>query len=70
MSGVAAEGATGGGSGQAQALKDAGTGFNFLRPGFARPPPSKVAWPHAYYHARYYFPHEGATSGEKCSPQP
>ena len=34
MSGVAAEGAAGGGSGQAQALKDAGTGFNFLRPGF------------------------------------
>ena len=35
MSGVAGEGAADGGSGQAQALKDAGTGFNFLRPGFA-----------------------------------
>ena len=34
MSGVAGEGAAGGGSGQAQALKDAGTGFNFLRPSF------------------------------------
>ena len=34
MSGVAGEGAAGGGSGQAQALKDAGTGFNSLRPGF------------------------------------
>ena len=38
MSGVAGEGTAGGGSGQAQALKDAGTGFNFLRPGFPRFP--------------------------------
>ena len=34
VSGVTGEGAAGGGSGQAQPLKDAGTGFNFPRPGF------------------------------------
>jgi hypothetical protein len=33
--GVAGEGAAAGARIQAQALKDAGTGFNFLRPDFA-----------------------------------
>lgn len=35
MPGVAGEGAAAGARIQAQALRGAGTGFNFLRPGFA-----------------------------------